>query len=197
LAPELRDPTYKKEKTKMKILWPAINILIAIALSACSGGSSSGGAITNTADTMTVTISGPSGTVTKTYTEGSYNSQGNLDPDLTSYITASNNTQIELHSGGSNTPGSTIINISVEGNTAQLYPTGIANPANSILYEIYDTHYNSYTSLFSSTSGTITLSTVGNVGGKITGTFDAVVSLLTNTADTLTISGTFNVTRHN
>jgi hypothetical protein len=87
--------------------------------------------------------------------------------------------------------------MAVEGNTPQSYPTGVATLANSIAYNIYDTHYLSYTSLFSDTSGTITLSSIGNPGEKITGTFDAVVTLLTNTFDTLCISGTFSVTRHN
>jgi hypothetical protein len=129
--------------------------------------------------------------------EGSYNAQGHLDPNLISYVTASSNTQIELHSGESNTQGSTIISIAVDNKTPQSYPTGIATPVNTITYEYYDTHYQSYTSLFSSTSGTITLSSVGNTGEKITGTFDAVVSLLTNTSDTLKISGSINITRDN
>jgi hypothetical protein len=179
---------------RRNLVWIVVCLMLTIALFACGGDGSSDPVA---ADTMTVIISGPSGTVTKTYTEGTYNAQGHLDPDLGSYVTTLNNTQIELHSGGSNTQGSTIINITVEGNTAQSYPTGVSTPANDITYQIYDAHYLSYTSLFSNTSGTITLSSVGNPGDKITGTFDAVVSLLTNTSDTLRISGTFSVTRHN
>ena len=182
---------------RKNILWILVCIMLPIALSGCGSGGNSDEDVANTADTMTVTISGTSGTVTTTYTEGSYNSHGNFDTDLISYVTASNNTQIELHSGESNTQGSTIINIAVAGNTPQSYPTGIATPENCITYDIYYTHYQSYTSLFSGTSGTITLSSMGNVGEKITGTFDAVVSLLTNTSDTLRISGTFSMTRHN
>ena len=176
------------------IVWVVACLMLTIALFACGGGVSSDPVV---ADTMTVTISSPSGTVTKTYTEGTYNAQGHLDPDLGSYVSALNNTQIELHSGGSNTQGAMSIGISVEGNTPQSYPTGVSTPANVITYGIYDTHYLSYTSLFSSTSGTITLSSIGNPGEKITGAFDSVVTLLTNTSDTLRISGTFSVTRHN
>jgi hypothetical protein len=82
--------------------------------------------------------------------------------------------------------------VKIIGNTPGSYSTGREYIGNDISY---DTNNQPYTSIFSNTSGTITLSSIGNVGDKITGTFDAVVSRLTNTNDTLRISGLFSVTR--
>jgi hypothetical protein len=156
-------------------------ILLAVALYGCGGGDSG-----SSADTMTVTISGPSGTTTTTYVEGTYNAQGYLDPDLSSFVTTSL-TRIDLISQVSSTQP-TGVKITVLGATAQTYPAG-----QSAIF--YYTNNQSYDSLISNTSCTVTLSSIGNVGEKITGTFDAVVSLLTNTYDTVRISGTFSVMR--
>jgi len=139
---------------------------------------------------MTVTISGPSGTTTTTYVEGTYNAQSYLDPDLSSFGTSSF-TRIDLTSQVSATQ-LTSLKIFVLGNTAQSYPTGAGHSLSAIFYE---TNNQSYDSVISSTSGTVTLSSIGNVGDKVTGTFDAVVSLLTNTYDTVRISGIFSVMR--
>jgi hypothetical protein len=173
---------------KKNMVWVVVCLMLTIALFDCGGGGG-GSSDPVAADTMTVTISSPTGTVTKTYTEGTYNTLGHLDPDLFTYVfTALNQIEIELHSEGSNTQGATVILISVEGNTPQSYPIGITTPANYIEYVSDDTH----SSLFSSTSGTITLSSIGNAGKKIIGTFDAIV---TDTSNTLRILGTFSVTR--
>ena len=178
------------------IVWAMLNMLAVIALSGCGDGSSGG----SVPDTMTVTISSPSGTVTTTYTEGSYstNSLGNsfLNPNLNAYITAFNETQIEFHYWDGVSVGSTVIlNMHIIGNTAGLYPVDPGFINSSILYS---SNGPAYDNLRSSTSGTIILSAVGNVGEYIAGTFDAeVVSLLeTNTTDTLRITGSFRITRN-
>lgn len=181
---------------RKNIVWAVSLILIIIALSGCSGVSSGDSA----RDTMSVTISSPTGaTTTTTYTEGTYstNSTGYsfLNPNVFAYIDAFNVTTIRLQywdgvSTGS--PYNTIIHMQIIGNTPGLYPSGDRYMGNDISC---DTNDQPYTSIFSNTSGTITLSGVGNVGDKITGTFDAVVSRLTNTNDTLRISGSFSVTR--
>lgn len=182
---------------KKNILWVVVCLTLTIALLACGGGGSSDPVAS---DKMTATISGPTGTETTTFTEGSYStdSAGHsfLNPSLIAYTTASNETNIELLYWDGVSLGTTvIINMRVNGNTPGLYPTGgYVNPVNSIAYE---TNNQSYISAFSSTTGTITLSSIGNVGEKITGAFDTVVTLLTNTFDTLRLSGTFSVTRDN
>ena len=149
-------------------------------------------------DTLSFTMSNLSGTVTNTTcTEGSHDAQGYLDPDLISYLTGSTQTRIQLHSGGTYTQGATLLTMDIGGTSLQSYPLGTAGPGNSISYSVYDTQNQPYTGYYSATSGTITLTGTGNVGDKITGTFDAVVSKWTNTADAFTISGAFSVTREN
>jgi hypothetical protein len=187
-----------KENTKMikNIVWVVVCLMLTIALFACGGGGSSDPVA---ADTMTVTISGPSGPATTTFTEGSYSTTSSghsfLNPNLSAYVTAINETNIELLYWDGVSLGTTvIINMRVNGNTPGLYPTGAANPATTISY---DANNQSYLSFISSPSGTITLSSIGNVGDKIIGTFDAVVTLLSTTSDTLRLSGSFSVTRDN
>jgi hypothetical protein len=148
-------------------------------------------------DTIAVTISGQSGTVTTTYTEVSYNAQDTLAPDMISYVTASIDTRIYLHSGGAYTQGATSLSIDIGGITPQSYTLGGVNPRNVITYAVFDTQHQPYTGFFLSTSGTVTLSSIGNVSAKINGDFDALFTNLTNTSETLRISGTFNVMRDN
>jgi hypothetical protein len=175
-------------------------LFILLTIASSSGcGSSSGN---RSPDTMTVTISSPSGSATTTtYTEGSYstNSTGNSgpNPDLSSYITASSMTNIELHYWDGISSGTTVaLVMSINGNTPGSYPVDPGYVNSSVMYSSNGIPYDN---LLSNTSGTIILSTVGNVGENITGTFDAeVVSLLaTNTTDTLRISGSFSITRDN
>jgi hypothetical protein len=178
---------------RKNFVWSGAFLIFTIALFACGSGSSDPVA----ADTMTVTVSGPSGSMTKTYTKGTNSTLGHPDPDLYFYVTASISprTGIELHT----TQGDMFLVMSITGNVAsvgsntpQSYPTGFTTPGNTITYSGYDTNHIEYSSLFSSTSGTITISSIGNAGDKIAGTFDAVV---TDTTNTLRVSGTFSVTR--
>jgi hypothetical protein len=176
---------------RKNFVWPMVcmSMIFTIALFGCGGGGTSNaisGAVVP--DTMTVTISGPSGTVTKTYTKGSYDTQGHLNPDMISYVSPSNTTIIEL--ADVSTTQVDRVDIVVFGTTPQSYPI---DSSNSLLTAVYVN--NVYTSMFSSPSGTVTLSSIGNVGEKINGTFDATVTSDTNASDTLKISGTFSVTR--
>ena len=181
---------------KKNIVWVGLYLLITI-VSSGGCGSSSGG---SEPDTMAVTISSPQGiATTTTYTEGSYstNSAGNsfLNPNLNAYITASSENNIELHYWDGVSLGTTVVIVMhVNGNTPGIYPVDPGYVNSSIMYS---SNGKSYDNLNSSTSGTITLSNVGNVGDKITGTLDAIVSVVTDTSDTLRISGSFSITRDN
>ena len=172
------------------IVWPMVcmSMIFTIALFGCGGGTSDviSGAVAP--DTMTVTISGPSGTVTKTYTKGSSDTQGHVNPAMISYVSPANTTIIDL--ADVSTTQVDRMTIVVSGTAPQSYSV---DSANSLITTFYEN--NTYSSTFSSPSGTVTLSSIGNVGEKINGTFDATVTSDTNTSDTLKISGTFSVTR--
>ena len=167
---------------RRKVMLAQAFLFLSFALFACGGGGTSG-----SADTMTITVSSPTGTVTSTYTEGS---QGDLTPYLSSNVRA---TYIEIvliidpHNMNSLT---NVHIVAVGDNTPQSYSLG----GNSRSWIAYNINNQSYVSVLSSPSGTITISSIGNMGEKITGTFDAVV---TSTSSTLNISGTFSVTRDN
>jgi hypothetical protein len=174
---------------RKNIVWTVLYMLVTVA-SAGGCGNSSGD---RARDTMTVTISSPSGpTTTRTYEEGSYSSN---NPYLRAYITALNEVQIEFHYWDGVSVGSTeVLNMLVMGNTPGLYSVDPGFINSSIMYS---SNGPAYDNLRSSTGGTIILSAVGNIGENITGTFDTeVVSLLeTNTTDTLRITGSFRITR--
>ena len=182
-------------KMRKKIVWAMLCIMITIATTSGCGSSSGDSA----PDTMTTTISSPSGTsTTTTYTEAySTDSAGYsfLNPNLNAYVTASDETNIELHYwDGVSLGAAAVLVMSVHGKTPGIYPVdpGYVNSA-----VMYSSNGMPYDNLLSNTSGTIILSSSGNVGENIAGTFDAeVVSLLaTNTTDTLRISGSFNIIR--
>jgi hypothetical protein len=157
-------------------------LILSFALSACSDGGTSG-----SADMMTISVSSPTGTVTSSYTEGS---QGNLTPYLSSDVTATH-IYIALVTDPHDMNSSTNVSIAAIGdNTPQSYSLGSNSPS----WIACHINNQSYLNVLSSPSGTITISSIGNMGEKITGTFDAVV---TSTSSTLNISGTFSVTRDN
>jgi hypothetical protein len=187
---------------KNKIARSLVFALFTIVLLSCSGKDNSGGSITS--DTMTVTVTDLSSTLTSIFTEGSYTTSPQgfsyIDPSLDSYVTPANKLGIELRSGMSlsNAPAPReAIIIGIDGNATGTYSID-ATGLSYISYLINDQLYASYFS--SSPSGTIVISSIGNVGEKITGSFDALVTRGSLTpsagnADTRTISGTFSVTR--
>lgn len=180
----------------MKILWILVCLLFSIALIACSGARSDGG-VANDPDTMTVTVSGPSGIKTTTYTEtdDSFNSQGDPDPLLHSYLTASLSTRILLRSG-SRKRDLMLLSMSVYGDTPQVYTICGLTSRGHVDYAISGYENEHYAASMSTDAcGTITLLQVGNVGEKITGEFDVVVSRTPDAAETRGLSGTFSVTR--
>lgn len=172
------------------IMRAAVFMMVGIGLAACGGGggSSAGG---GDPDTMTVIVTGASGTTTATYTEGPYNNNGLLDPSLSSFVTPSS-TSVSLCTQSTGATCAVSMTISVRGVTPQSYPTGTSNTPTQITYRANNL---TYSSIYSGTTGTITLASIGNVGEKITGAFDTVVTNMTNSSDTLGISGTFSVTR--
>jgi hypothetical protein len=172
------------------IIWMAFCISFTSVLSGCGGNSGN-----PAQDTITLTVSGPTGTITTTYIEGTYNSQGELDPNMMSYVTALNYTHIQFLSGQPWTSGSSGFVLVVNDNKAQAYSTGGFPYDGYIDYDFFDPNNNHYTSIYSTESGTITLSSIGNVGEQITGTFNIPISNPTNTSDTLRLSGSFRVTR--
>lgn len=121
----------------------------------------------------------------------------NLDPIMSADVLPSNHIAIQLRSGMSNTQTATILLIETEGNAVQSYAIAANNP----LYISYNNGNQDYATFFSSApSGTIIYSRIGNVGEKITGSFDAIVTLgsitpVTGATDTRRVSGTFSVTR--
>ena len=168
----------------------AVCMIVVIGLVGCGGGggSSAGG---GDPDTMTVIVTGASGTTTAAYTEGPYNNNGFLDPSLSASV-APSSTSISLCTGSTGTTCATLITIFVKGITPQSYPTGTSNTPTQITYRA---NSKTYSSIYSNTTGTITLASIGNAEEKITGAFDTVVANMTNSSDTLVISGTFSVTR--
>ena len=171
-----------------RVVWVVLCMMVTAGLVACGGG---GGTSDNgaEADKMTVTVSSPTGVEATTYTEGPYNVNGNLDPNISALVLT--NTIISLCSGGTSTMCATQISIMARGNTPQSYPTGTAGTPTQITYNY------KYSSVSSSDTGTVTLTSVGNVGEKITGSFSAVVANMSNPTDTRGISGTFSVKRNN
>ncbi len=158
---------------RKNILWILVILLLILTLISCSSSSGS------VADTMTVTISDPSGTATTAYTEHYYSEgQAHFDPYLISYSTSSYTT-IYLFSY---TPW-TMIEIQIKGNTPGSFPVNATDT--SIFYQT-DNQY-----LISQNVGTITLQSIGNVGDKISGSYEAVFTSGTST----NISGYFSVTR--
>ncbi len=180
------------------VRWSVFFMIFVTVLLGCSSGSSNSG---STPDTMTVTVADASGTLTTIYTEGSPTTSPHgysyLDPIMTADVLPSNHISIQLRSGMSNTQTETIILLETENNTAQSYSI----TSNSPTYVSYNIGGQDYATYFSSTpSGTIVLDSVGNVGDKITGSFDAIVTLgsitpATGTTDTRRVSGTFSVIR--
>jgi hypothetical protein len=162
----------KQLRTKWMFLFFGLTLLAA-----CGGGGGGGGG----------TSSGGPGTGTMTVSivsQGTTTYNGNAsDPWLASSV--SSGTLTELWSGFTGSDYTTQVYIVTSGTTTGSYPiTG------STWVEYIN---NSKTYL--SSSGTVTLTSVGTVGEPVAGSFQAVVSLVTDTTNTLGISGTFSVIR--
>ena len=165
---------------------------VVVTMAACGGGDDGGG---GAADMMEITITSSTGTTTTPYIEGPINIHGYYDPYMEANIAASTGrTWITLSSGvvGGATPPDIVINIVTDDHLAKGYPiTGDGGPGITT-YISYTDNGVRYGSIIS--SGTVTIESIGNVGDPVKGTFNAVVD---SGADTLTISGTFNVKREN
>jgi len=154
-------------------------MLVVIGLAACGGGGGGSSSGESATDTMTLTVTDLSTAVTTTYTEGGYNTYGYLDPNLSTYVTGSD-TWVLLSTGSNGSAVDLSINIVVRGNTPGSYPTGTTSSSTYISYTSYTPSIQPYNSRYSSSTGTVTLSKVGNLGETITGSFYAVVALMSS-----------------
>lgn len=157
-------------------------MLAAIVIVSCGGGGSNGSG--GSGDTMTVTVVSQAGTTTKTYTHngtdiitwgGVYHS-----PDITSVSMESPAVEVSVTANGA-TPGT--YPITGESSILMVRYVLYTSPTTS---EIYSTNG----------SGTIEMTAIGDVGQKITGSFNAEVYQTfpeSNPTNTLNVSGTFSI----
>jgi hypothetical protein len=185
---------------KKNILLVTVCMIVLIVLVGCGTGedggivgvAGGGGGGYSAADTMTVSLQDSTGVMTATLTEGLYNSLGYLDPDLYSAVdTTTPQTAIYLCSGYTGTMCTGYIGITATGSTQQTYPTG-PGISTEVLYVSNDQYYSSF---WATNAGSVTLTSIGNVGEKVTGSFNAEIALVSNPSDTKRISGSFSVTR--
>jgi hypothetical protein len=184
----------------MKLLdykWAVLICALSIIISCGSGGGGIVGGGTGTAgnpnNILTVTRATTTGASTATYREGFVNSFGLVDPNL---FAASDNisaTLVGLSSGIPKFgPPAKLINIIAGGISAGTYTIG--GGGSSGTYIAYDDQGQSYMSTYG--SGTVTLTSVGNVGAPIIGSFNAVLTLIgSSPTTTLGFSGSFSVVR--
>ncbi len=156
--------------------WMALLFVLSLLVS-CGGGGGGGGG--GTGDTMTITI-GTNAPIT-------YNGNAS-DPILTAKVITTK-TYINLASGYSFATSSwaKILNITINATTSGTYTFSSAADPTGILYSDVPNTYQG-------TSGTITI-TIGDVGSPITGTFNATLLCGTGCTGTITMSGSFSVTR--
>ena len=164
-------------------------IFLMTLLTACGGGGSSNGG--GPASTMTVTLA----TGTTTYTEGHINNIGYYDPSFSGDCDPLAGTLITMCSGVTYTMSHTTCDVLINVRTSDMTPgpysiTGNSSADTYVLYHNKTQFYDSFVS-----SGTITLTSVGSVGAPITGSFQAVLQLLSAPTTTMGISGTFSVIR--
>jgi hypothetical protein len=167
------------------------------AIAGCGGGGgpSTGGA--GSASTMTVTLatgSGMSGGIgTTTYTEGPINNFGYYDPSFSGDIAAGAGMLITMCSGVTGAgPCNVLINVNTSGWTpgGYLVTGGTSTTSTYLLYMEQGQYFDGIAS-----KGTVTLTSVGNVGEPIEGSFQAILALRTNSSTTIEVSGVFSVVR--
>lgn len=136
-------------------------------------------------DTMTVTIEKTGAEPNTTmYTEGAF------DPVLTGHIDAGR-TAINLCFGTLG-GGCAEVFLDIE-LIADREGTYSVSGTNFIVYQAGGSALSTYRSIQS--MGTITLSSVGGVSQKITGSFDTIAELISQRSNTIRLSGVFSVTR--
>jgi hypothetical protein len=166
--------------------WMALLFCVAL-LSSCGGG---GGGAGGGADTLSFNITG--GTPT-TYTETpEATAQWGYDPYIGASVNYGNNGNINaaVHDGYISTNAwATDIYIIADGLTTGTY-TYTGSDSTDVQYAPPSSGY------YTATSGTITISRLdGSVGGRIQGTFAATLLNSFSPFDTITVSGSFDVTR--
>ena len=186
---DIRDESMKSLCTR-SLMMAALALLVS-----CGGGSSGGGS--GSASTTTITVSAATGSVpgtgTTTYTEGPINGYGYYDPSFSGDCAAGLGMLITMCSGVTGMgPCDVLINIRTSGWTpgGYLVTGGTATAATYLLYMKQGSYYDSLAS-----QGTVTLTSVGNVGEPISGSFRAVLGLRSIGTPTIEVSGTFSVIR--
>ena len=176
-----------------KQLWSVLAVAILTALMGSCSGSSGGGAGASTASTMTVTA----GSSTTTYTDGPVNDAGYYDPSFSADCYPTPRTLITMCSGeaGGASGCTKLINVSAFGTTPGSYTVNVGGTAETGSPTYVSYSLNNSAQFYSSTSGTVTLTSVGNVGEPVTGSFEAVLALYGAPTTTLAVSGTFSVIR--
>ncbi len=151
-------------------------------LSACGdGGGSSTSNSNGTGDSMTVTVvSKSTGTTTTTY-------NGNGSDPVFSAGFNSGRTIIQMGSAAAG------VFISADGTSVNSYPISQTGSP-TVKYTVYSSSTPT-TTVYSAMSGTVTLTSVGNIGQPVTGSFEAYLIDISKPTSTLDISGTFSATR--
>lgn len=156
-------------------------ILFLVLLAGCGHDNTTPASL----DTMTVTIQKPGAEPnTITYTEGAF------DPVLTGFVEAGR-TGINLCFGTlSGGCAEVFLDIELIADRAGTFST---SGNNFIVYQAGASAVSTYQSIQS--RGTITLSSVGGVSQKVTGSFDTAAELVSLRSNTIRLSGTFSITR--
>lgn len=144
----------------------------------CGGGGGGGGESTaGGSDTMTVNVvSLTTATITATYT-GDFTTT----PQLFGMV-STNQTVVQMDNP-------TLLVSLCSGTITKSYPVSVcSNGGSAVNYVLIS---GSTSTIYSGTTGTVTLTSVGATGQAITGSFDAIVSHIT---DTKRVWGAFSVT---
>ena len=166
-------------------------VFILAFVSACGSGGGGGGSTSNggggTGDTMTVSVwSLSTSTTTTTYAGNAY------DPLLTALTDTTNNkTYIDMGSGYNffTSSWAKTLSLAINGTTAGVYSFPTVTAPTGMFY----TDNILYGHTYQGTSGTITITSIGNIGAPVTGAFNA--TLATDPTHTIGMSGSFSVTR--
>lgn len=173
--------------TKRFELYAVAVLLLVGIVASCGGGGGGGLPIGGGGDSITVNIaSQTTATTTTTYTGNLTTTPvlfGEVTTDQTVVELSGPTLQIALCAGGIGTGSYPIASCTSGGSVVDYYVTNNSTTTYYIASEAY-----------SNTSGTVTLTSVGARNHSITGSFDAIVTNMTDTTDTKRIWGTFNVT---
>lgn len=184
----------------MKYFWTKLTTIVFILVLVSACGSGGGGSASNgggdgsnivggfapTGDTIAVSIwSLSTSTTTTTYAGDQY------DPIMTAQtFTTNNKTYIDMGSGYDVVTQSTkrTLDLAVGGTTVGTYTFSSPTGTTGILYS-------DVPKLYQGTTGAVTITSIGNVGQPVIGTFNATLGCASGCTGTIGMSGSFSVTR--